>query len=143
MYLDLTPGKKYMGRFAKGADLLHALEDFCRVRDITLAEIQAIGAVKQARVGYYEQREQKYHYLELNQPLEIVSLLGNVSLKDGKPMVHAHITLADESGRAYGGHLAEGTIIFACEYWVQEYRGESSLVRQMNKPTGLFLWPEP
>ena len=35
-------------------------------------------------------------------------------------MVHAHVTLGDAEGRAFGGHLAAGTPVFACEFVIQE-----------------------
>jgi predicted DNA-binding protein with PD1-like motif len=139
--ITVTPGRKIIGRLAKGEDLLAALTTCAREHGITLGEVQAIGAVSQARVGYYNQAERKYQYIELNDPREILSLTGNISLKDGKPMVHAHITLSGDDGRAVGGHLAEGTLIFACEFAIQEYRSATALVRQMDDPTGLFLWP--
>ncbi len=141
MKINVTPGRKIMGRLAKGDDLLGALSGVAREHGITLGEVQAIGAVSRARVGYYHQAERKYYFLELAQPLEIVALTGNISLKDGEPMVHAHVTLSDSAGRAFGGHLAEGTLVFACEFAIQEYRSETALVRQMDEPTGLFLWP--
>jgi uncharacterized protein len=56
-------------------------------------------------------------------------------------MVHGHITRSGDDGRAVGGHLAEGTLVFACEFTIQEYRSATLLVRQMDDPTGLFLWP--
>jgi predicted DNA-binding protein with PD1-like motif len=71
--------------------------------------------------------------------LEITSLTGNVSIKDGKPLVHVHVTLADKKGNAFGGHLAEGTIVFACEVCIQVFQGEP-LKRGFDKTTGLPLW---
>jgi uncharacterized protein len=139
--ITVTPGRKIMGRLAKGEDLLAALTDCAREHGITLGEVQAIGAVSRARVGYYNQAERKYYYLDLARPLEIAALTGNISLKDGEPMVHAHVTLSDRDGGAFGGHLAEGTLVFACEFAIQEYRCAAALVRQMDDPTGLFLWP--
>jgi predicted DNA-binding protein with PD1-like motif len=141
MNIEVTPGRQIIGRMAKGADLLAALERLARDHNLTLGEVQAIGAVSQARLGYYHQAERQYYFLDLARPLEIVSLIGNISLKDGKPMVHAHLTLADEEGRAFGGHLAEGTLVFACEFAIQEYRTATPLVRRLDEPTGLFLWP--
>lgn len=141
MNITVTPGRKIIGRLAKGEDLLAALEDCARKHGITLGEVQAIGAVSQARVGYYNQEERKYQYLDFINPREILSLTGNISLKDGNPMVHAHITLSGEDGKAVGGHLAEGTLVFACEFAIQEYQSATRLVRQMDDPTGLFLWP--
>ena len=141
MQQTLTPGRKIMGRLSKGDDLLAALEAVCRVHGITLGEVQALGAVSQARVGYYNQSRQKYQFLELARPLEILALTGNVSLKDGRPFVHAHVTLGDEAGNAFGGHLAEGTVIFACEFALQEYSSARPFTRQPDEATGLFLWP--
>jgi predicted DNA-binding protein with PD1-like motif len=141
MNITVTPGRKIMGRLAKGEDLLAALEKVARDNGITLGQVQALGAVSQARLGYYNQAERQYYLLELDRPLEIASLIGNISLKDETPMVHAHVTLSDGDGRAFGGHLAEGTLVFACEFAIQEYRSATPLVRLMDEPTGLFLWP--
>ncbi len=137
------PGRSFMGRLAKGDDLLQALEKFCQEHQITLGEVRALGAVTRARVGFYNQEERKYYFLDLEQPLEILALVGNISLKDGQPMVHAHVTLGDAAGRAFGGHLAPGTPVFACEFAVHEYQAEQILARQDDPETGLMLWPKP
>ena len=136
------PGRSFMGRLTKGDDLLQALEKFCQEKNITLGEVRALGAVTRARVGFYDQEERKYYFLDLDQPLEILALVGNISLKDGKPMVHAHVTLADAEGRAWGGHLAEGTPVFACEFAVHEYLADQTLARQNDPETWLMLWPK-
>jgi len=141
MPTTITPGRKIMGRLAQGDDLLTALEAICRAHGITLGEVQAIGAVSQARVGYYHQGEQKYQFIELAQPLELLALTGNVSLKDGQPFVHAHVTLGDKDGNALGGHLAQGTVVFACEFTLQEYRAAQPFERHLDEATALFLWP--
>lgn len=140
MNAEIKPVRKIMGRLAKGADLLGALEEQCRLHNITLGEVWAIGAVTKARVGYYKQDIQKYMFLDLDKPLEILTLIGNVSLKDGQPMVHAHVTLSDAEGRAYGGHLAAGAPVFACEFVIQECQSEQVFQRALDEETGLFLW---
>ena len=140
MKAEIKPVRKIMGRLAKGSDLLGALEEQCRLHKITLGEVWAIGAVTKARIGYYRQDIQKYMFLDLDRPMEILTLIGNVSLKDGQPMVHAHITLSDEEGRAYGGHLAAGTPVFACEFVLQECQSEKVFQRTLDEETGLFLW---
>ncbi|MFP4453032.1 MAG: PPC domain-containing DNA-binding protein [Desulfobacterales bacterium] len=129
----------YMGRLAHGADLLEEITAVCTGNDIKLGRIEAIGAVKQARLGYYDQKTREYGFFTINEPLEITALIGNVSIKDGQPMVHAHITLADEQGKAYGGHLAPQTIVFACEIIVEAFKGPA-FRREFDKETGLPLW---
>jgi uncharacterized protein len=140
MHIKVTEARKIMGRLKKGDDLLGALTTICQETGITLGEVKAIGAVSRARVGYYHQDTREYEWLDLPKPLEILALEGNISLKDGKPFVHAHVMLSDGEGRAYGGHLADGSIVFATEFVMQELKAEQSLNRQMDEETGLFLW---
>jgi predicted DNA-binding protein with PD1-like motif len=142
MYLNVTEARKIMGRLAKGDDLLAALTNICQEMGITLGEVKAIGAVSKARVGYYHQDSRQYEWLDLDRHLEVLALEGNISLKDGKPFVHGHVTLGDGEGRAFGGHLAEGSIVFALEFVIQELKADKSLNRQMDEETGLFLWPK-
>jgi len=66
-------------------------------------------------------------------------LVGNISLKDGRPFLHAHVTLADKEGHAFGGHLAPGTIVFVCELVVQALEGPE-FTRELDQETGLPLW---
>jgi len=128
-----------MGRLPHGGDLLETLTELCIRHDVRLGRVEAIGAVSRARVGYYDQTKHEYRCLELDRPLEILSLIGNVSLRDGRPMVHAHITLGDDQGHAFGGHLAPGTIVFACECTLQAFEGPP-LERKPDATTGLMLW---
>lgn len=132
--------KGLMGRLSYGADLLQELTALCREEGVTLGRVEAIGAVQKARVGFYNQQAREYEYIEIDQPLEILNLVGNLSLKDGEPMVHAHITLSDREGKAHGGHLAPGTIVFAGEYVIQLLDG-APFVRGLDEETGLPLWP--
>lgn len=128
-----------IGKLGHDEDLLKELQSVCKEKDILLGKISVIGAVKKARIGFYDQQTRQYRFLEINKTLEISSLTGNVSIRDGKPMVHAHITLCDCDGNAYGGHLAEGTIVFACEFVMDIYDGPQYL-RENDETTGLTLW---
>ncbi|MCF7848730.1 MAG: DNA-binding protein [Kiritimatiellales bacterium] len=129
----------YIGKLEYGADLLEEITAICREKNIRLGRVQAIGAVKQARLSYYDQAKKEYQLYELDRHLEITNLTGNISLKDGEPMVHAHVTFANGGGRAYGGHLASGTIVFACECVIEVFDGPE-LVRGHDQTTGLSLW---
>ncbi len=128
-----------VGRLERGDDLLQALTGVCRAEGVRLGRVEALGAVERARLGFYDQRERVYRYWEVDEPLEILALVGNVSLRDGQPMVHAHVTLGDHAGRALGGHLVEGTRVFACEYALEVLEG-ADLHRGLDEATGLPLW---
>ncbi len=131
--------KMFMGKLAHGADLLEEITTICVDQNIYLGRVEALGAVKKARLGYYHQQRREYDFFVLNQTLEITNLIGNISIKDGAPIVHAHVTLSDKDGHAYGGHLAPGTIVFACEIAIQVLDGPK-FERGFDQETGLPLW---
>jgi predicted DNA-binding protein with PD1-like motif len=135
----VKPREVFMGKLSHGSDLLEEITDICQKEDIRLGRVEALGAVQKARLGFYNQRTHEYQFLEFDQPLEITKLTGNVSLKDGHPFVHAHVTLADKAGNAYGGHLAPGTVVFACEFVLESFDGPI-LERDFDEVTGLSLW---
>ena len=136
---SIRSGEKIMGRLGFGCDLLEELNRVASERGIKLGRIEAFGAVQKARIGYYDQNARVYEFVEIDKAMEIVQLIGNISLKDGEPFVHAHITLADESGKTFGGHLAPGTILFACEFIIEALEGPD-FNRRFDGETGLPLW---
>jgi hypothetical protein len=131
--------RTYIGRLPQGADLLESITRICKEENIKIGKITAIGAVKKAVIAIYDQTEKKYHNLEFNKEMEMVSCIGNVSILNGQPFVHCHISLADEQGRCFGGHLMVGTEIFVCELIIEEFEGEP-IERVYDEQTGLSLW---
>lgn len=123
----------------KDSDLLKSIENYCTKENIKIGFLFAIGALKEAKISYYDQKKKKYFLRFLKKPLEIVSCLGNISLKNNKPFVHAHITLADRKNNTYGGHANEGCIVFAAECFIFQLE-DNLLKRKFNEETGLFLW---
>ena len=136
---EATIQRTLIGRLAHNADLIEEITDLCSTNHIQLGQVTALGAVSKARVGFYNQVTREYQFLELDKHLEITALVGNISLKDGAPIVHAHITLSDDAGNAFGGHLASGTTIFACECIIHAMSGPT-LQRGFDQDTGLPLW---
>ena len=139
IYNEIKHTKTFIGKLKFGGDLLEEITSVCDQNDISLGRVEALGAVKKARVGFYDQQARKYDFIEIDKQLEITKLIGNISLRDGKPMIHAHITLSDSQGNAFGGHLVPGTIVFACEFIMNSYDGPDH-IRGFDEETGLPLW---
>lgn len=135
----VRPTSLYMGKLQHGDDLLGGISVICRENNISLGRVEAIGAVEKATLGYYDQKRKEYDFFTLDSSHEITSLTGNVSLREGVPMVHAHVTLSDEKGTVKGGHLAPGTIVFACEVIIEAFEGPD-FNRGIDDDTGLPLW---
>ncbi|MBW2609161.1 MAG: DNA-binding protein [Deltaproteobacteria bacterium] len=135
----VKPAGLFIGKLKYEGDLLGEITEFCIKENIRLGRIEALGSVQKARLGFYNQETREYHFFNFNRPFEITTLVGSVSMKDGSPMVHAHITLADGKGNCFGGHLAAGTIIYACELTIEAFDGPE-LERGHDEDTGLPLW---
>ena len=131
-------GGVYTVRLNVGEEILTALERLCVQERIRFAHVSAIGAADRAVVGLYNVAEQKYYKNTFVQPMELVSLLGNVSEKDGGPYIHLHASFADGSGRVIGGHLNEAVVSATCEMFVTVLDGEMG--RRTCPQTGLNIF---
>jgi predicted DNA-binding protein with PD1-like motif len=127
-------------RLRPGADLLEELHTLARKEGIALGLVSGIGALKSAALGVFLPDESRYETRELMGELEICHLSGNISLKDGKPFVHAHIVISDRQGRAWGGHLLPGCRIFVAEVVILSLEGEKRQRLPQPELSGLALW---
>jgi uncharacterized protein len=121
-------------RFDIGEKFPETLADWCEKEKIEAAAIIAgIGMLEDIEIGRYDGKE---YAKEIVQPSsEILSLQGNVSMKEGKPFVHLHVSLADEEMSARGGHLFTGNVSMTIELVMIEL--ESKFVRI---PSGGTFW---
>ena len=111
-----------MGKLQIDVDLLEGIEALAKREGVRTGIIlSAVGALKKAtfrnlKILPPDFKIEKQHrlYLELEQPLEIVSLTGWMATKeDGEVEVHAHFsasTVMGDSIVTLGGHLTPGTI---------------------------------
>lgn len=135
---ECNAAKELIVRLKHDADLIQSITELAVSRGISAGTVTAIGALKRARLGYYDQKKREYREIEIDSPHEMAICMGNISLKEGKPFVHAHVVLADEAGNTRGGHLFEG-IVFAAEVHVRQLQGPG-LERKYDETTGLSLW---
>ena len=131
-------GRTFIVRVKHDSNIINFVTELAKTHGIMIAAFTAIGALKHAKLGFYDQ--EKHEYLEnvLSAPQEIACCAGNVSLKKGEPFVHAHAVLADLNGNTKAGHLLEGRV-FAAEVHLTELLGEKVL-RKHDDVTGLSLW---
>jgi uncharacterized protein len=129
----------FLDRLPHDGDLFTSIREAFKKSDIRMGFFVAIGAVKCAKMAFYGQEDHAYHEFSVDEPAEILNCTGNVSELDGETFVHAHITLGLKDGTTRGGHLVEGTKIFACELFAIPLDGEQ-LRRSLDDVTGLKLW---
>ena len=99
----------YMDRLERGADLIASLTNIAISKGIMIGMIRGIGALSKAKLLSYDFEAKKYREIIFNKEMEILNFSGNITVKDDLPFIHAHVTLADSKGRAFGGHIATGS----------------------------------
>ena len=135
---EYDASKELIVRLKHDADVVQSITELAKNKGIEAGSFTAIGALKRAKLGYYDQKNHEYREIKIDSPHEMASCVGNVSLKDGEPFIHAHVVLADEMGNTKAGHLLEG-IVFAAEVHLRQLEGPK-LERKYDELTGLSLW---
>jgi uncharacterized protein len=136
--------KEYALVLARGDEVMTALSDFARAERITAASFTAIGAVRDAEVGWFDFEKQRYKAMLHDDQLEVLSLLGDIGVgADGGATVHAHASLGRESGRAFGGHLIRATVSPTLEVFVTTYLQPMKKQRDPQDDVELFQLSTP
>jgi predicted DNA-binding protein with PD1-like motif len=135
---EYSTSKELLVRLRHDADLVQSITELARSKGIEVGSFTALGALKSARLGCYDQRGHEYREIKIDSPHEMASCVGNISLKDGEPFAHIHVVLAHEAGNTKPGHLLEG-IVFAAEVHLRQLEGPK-LERKYDEVTGLSLW---
>jgi hypothetical protein len=124
-------------RIDKGEEVVKSITEFCTKEGIDNAYFTGIGAVDVLTCGYYSLEEKKYHFKDYTEPLEVVSLTGNVMLKDGAPFVHVHGVFTDIENTAFGGHVVEMKVHVVLEVMLTPL--SSKIERHVDECIGLAL----
>ena len=136
-YREVSGGREFVARLRHGADWREEIESLAEREEIDAAWFVAMGAVQDADIWFYDQDDKEYGEVTFDEPLEVASCVGNVSLLDGERFAHTHAVLSRESGQAIAGHLDAATV-FAGELYMRTF--DTELVREHDEPTDLDLW---
>jgi len=131
-------GKICFSRLLENEDLAEIIKKKAEEAGIKAGTIIAIGSLKDAVLGYYKEGE--YKNTRLNGPLEIASCTGNIAVdEEDRVIIHAHLVVSDEKGRAFGGHLMKGSHVGATAELVMIEAIGVKLQRALDKETKLKL----
>lgn len=121
----------------RGKELLSALERYASQRSLESAWVSGLGAASSAMVAWYDIETKQYIDRAFDEPLEILSLTGNLSQVDGKPFWHLHGTFAGRDYNAVGGHIKQLVVGVTCELHLSPL--SIAMTRRFDDTTGLNL----
>jgi predicted DNA-binding protein with PD1-like motif len=123
--------------FDKDDEIVEGLTRFATRERLRASHVTAIGALRDVVLGYFDPAAREYRRIPVAEQVEVLSLLGVVTLDGEKPKLHAHIVVGRADGSARGGHLLEGHVFPTLEVVVEEL--PRHLQRRTDPETGLAL----
>lgn len=131
-------GNTLIVRLDRGEEIVERLLELARREHITLACVHGLGAADQVTVGVYFPATKEYKSNSFEGEYEIISLHGTLTTQQGQPYGHFHMSIGDEEGRVFGGHLNRAVISATCEMAVRVLPG--AMDRAFSPEVGLNLW---
>jgi predicted DNA-binding protein with PD1-like motif len=113
------------------------LTNFARENSLTGAFFFGLGAFEQVTIAFFNLAKKEYEHIPINEQVEVMSIIGNISLYRGEPKIHAHAVVGKRDGTAHGGHLIEAVVRPTLEVFVTV--SSTELRRSLDQATNLPL----
>ena len=123
--------------FETGEDPVAGLTRVAVEQKLSASAFTAIGAFSEAVLGYFDWDKRDYERIPVKEQVEVLALIGDIALQDGKPKLHAHVVLGRRDGSARGGHLLEARVRPTLEVIITE--SPAHLRRVYDPASGLAL----
>jgi hypothetical protein len=130
--------RTYVLIFDTGDELAEGLKKFAQSQKLAGSSFKAIGALQSVKLGWFNWETKKYETaVAFQEQVELLSLIGDIAMKDGEPQVHAHVVVGRRNGTAHGGHLLEARVRPTCEVVLTE--SPEHLQKRMDPESGIAL----
>ena len=114
-----------------------AVMEVLRREKVTYSSLTGLGAVRWAKFAYYDATTKSYVEHAIEEQMEVISLVGNTTLRDGAPFIHWHVALARHDMSMIGGHFLDAIIRPTLEIWLR--RESAEVHRIFDEGSGLAL----
>ena len=131
-------GQIFLVYIQKDEPVMETLTSICKNNEINNGQISGIGAVKEIEIGAYDLDSKTYLRKQYTENHELISFQGNITLYNGTPFIHAHITIANHDLHTRGGHLFEMKVAVVGEFIIRKI--DSNVHRAMDDNIGLAVW---
>ena len=109
--IETKVGRVFVAKLMPDEDLIDAIKELVKKHNIKAGLINVIGALKKFTIGYFDLNTKEYKFKTFEEDVELISSMGNISYKDGEPIIHMHISVGKDDYSIIGGHLSQPSII--------------------------------
>jgi predicted DNA-binding protein with PD1-like motif len=127
----------YILRLDPDEELVKEIQDFCGENFINTGWINVLGSAKSVDLAFFDTELKDYDIRNFEEFLEIVSIEGNIALKDDKPFLHAHGVFGRGDMSTIGGHIHRCVVSATAEAAIFVEDGKTR--REFDKTSGLYL----
>ncbi len=120
-----------------GDEAVATLQQFARAEQLEASQVTAVGGFERATVGWFDRAAKQFRHIPVDEPSEVLSLIGDVAEGQDGPSLNLHVVLGLSDGTTRGGHLIEGQVFPTLEVIVTETPAE--LRRVMRPDIGVAL----
>jgi predicted DNA-binding protein with PD1-like motif len=107
---DIQGRREWAVIFDAGDELNEGLKQFASQERLGAAHFTGIGAFANVTFAWFDLESKAYRPIVIDEQVELLSLIGDVTESNGKPAVHAHLCVAKRDGSAHGGHLQSARV---------------------------------
>jgi uncharacterized protein len=130
-------GPEYAVIFARGDEVMSGLLAFAEKYHVKSAHFTAIGALDGATLAWFDPHRKMYKKIPIEGQVEVLSMIGDIALYRGNPVVHTHMIVGTADGATRGGHVLAATVDPTLEVMVTV--DPIAMQKQLNPETGLAL----
>lgn len=121
--------------FKAGAKVPDDILAIAKREKIPTARVEAIGGVKELKLAYFNHESKKYEEHGYHEFLEVTSLLGNITTKEGIPFLHIHGNFGRRDQSVIGGHIMSASVFPILEVVITPT--ENKALRRFDDELGL------
>ena len=127
-------GNIIVAKFVKG-EIVENLKNLAEKESIGSAIVlSGIRMLKNVEIGYFTGKEYKKE--RIGEPVELVSLQGNIGRGEEDIICHFHVAVAGEDHEVRGGHLLRGEVTVVNE--IVMYKLHNLKIKREKNPIGLM-----
>ena len=121
----------------QGDQAVAILQQFAQDEDLEASRITGVGGFERATVGWFDRAAKRFRHIQIDEPTEVLSLIGDIAESPDGPSLNLHVVLGLSDGTTRGGHLIAGHVFPTLEVIITEAPAE--LRRVMRPDLGVAL----
>jgi predicted DNA-binding protein with PD1-like motif len=100
----------FQANFGAGDEIVSGLTDLMLKHNIKAGYVTGLGGLSGALLAFGDPKVNAFKKIPITDKCELVSLVGDVAERDGKPYVHLHAVVAFADGSTKAGHVMEAHV---------------------------------